>query len=141
MNYMKEIAAMLGVELGEEFRIRSKSPYGLNAVASLTDSGFRLIISNIYVDMPHWEDFIFHDLLKGIFIIEHKQIKPAYRDCYWSIKPNGEVHASSWLNEWIDLYHYKIGNCYCTKEEAEANRDKWITFYNSDEVLEGVVLY
>ncbi len=40
----------------------------------------------------------------------------------------------SWCAACVNFY--KIGNCYKTKEEAEANIDKWISFYASDEVLE-----
>lgn len=34
------------------------------------------------------------------------------------------------------MNYYKLGNCYRTKAEAEFNRDKWMAFYASDEVLE-----
>ena len=40
------------------------------------------------------------------------------------------------MNDFIDRMLYKLGNFYRTAEEAEANRDKWVAFYASDEVLE-----
>lgn len=29
-----------------------------------------------------------------------------------------------------------VGNCYRTYEEAKKNKDKWVVFYASDEVME-----
>ena len=54
-------------------------------------------------------------------------------------KTDGDVLEMEWHPYRYMSNHvnrYKLGNCYRTKEEAEANRDKWVKFYKSDEVLE-----
>ena len=49
---------------------------------------------------------------------------------------NGTIKQYTWTDRTLDYSLYKLGNCYRTEEEAESNRDKWVTFYASDEVLE-----
>ena len=51
--------------------------------------------------------------------------------CY--VAPCPDVYYS-WCASCVNFY--KIGNCYRTKEEAEANIEKWASFYASDKVLE-----
>ena len=62
--------------------------------------------------------------------------KPILDQVYYSVKPNGNLDWNVWDNDEIDLNFYILGNCYLIREEAEADRDKWINFYASDEVLE-----
>lgn len=62
--------------------------------------------------------------------------RPSYRETYYLVAKNGIVLSSVWYNHAFDLMTYKLGNCYRTKEEAEMDRDKWIAFYVSDEILE-----
>ena len=45
-----------------------------------------------------------------------------------------EWHPCRYMSNHVN--RYKLGNCYRTREEAEANRDKWVAFYASDDVLE-----
>ena len=75
-------------------------------------------------------------LLSGQLEIKRKPWKPKYNQCYYSIGPGGVLEPGRWMNDFIDVAMYKLGNCYRTAEEAEANRDKWVKFYESDEVLE-----
>ena len=49
---------------------------------------------------------------------------------------DGYVYKMCYCGSNEDKTFYKLGNCYRTCEEAEANRDKWVKFYVSDEVLE-----
>ena len=67
--------------------------------------------------------------------VERRQ-KPILDQVYYSVKPNGKVDWNIWDNDEIDLNFYIIGNCYLTIDEAKVNCDKWISFYESDEVLE-----
>lgn len=50
--------------------------------------------------------------------------KPKYDENYYQINGFGEVVGDIWYNTQIDESFYKFGNCFRTKEEAEAARDK-----------------
>lgn len=130
-NHMTEVANMLGVELGEEFEI----DYGGSDVilsAKVTDTGFRIINSNSL----EFSGLFLNLLLSGQLKIKHKPWKPIINDIYYFVRSDGDVSSAQWISNVWDNSIYKLGNCYRTKEEAEANRDKWVAFYASDEVLE-----
>lgn len=74
--------------------------------------------------------------MTGNLIIERKPWKPEDDENYWLVNQCGNVISLAWIDNLLCITNYKIGNCYRTHEEAEANRDKWVKFYASDEVLE-----
>ena len=135
-NHMKEVAKMLGVKIGEAF---------------VCDNGFKYMFTEKgVVSPPHviWGvhmngDFeeehhvnVLMALLNGVRTIVPKPWKPAYHERYYSIGPGGVLEPGDWMNDFLDVALYKLGNCYRTVEEAEANKEKWIEFYNSDKTLE-----
>lgn len=134
-NKMKEIANMFGVELGEEFEVKFKQPSTCMATAKFTESGLDVINHNIYILTPHWKEDIFINLLTGTYSIERKPWKPKSNERYYSIGTDGDIETGTWLNDFLDYTLYKIGNCYRTPEEAKIDRNKWGSFYSSDEVL------
>ena len=67
---------------------------------------------------------------------ERNYWKPKFCECYWMVNQYGNAVGLAWIDGYGDNFNYKLGNCYRTREEAEANRDKWVAFYASDEVLE-----
>lgn len=133
-NHMAEVAKMLGVELGEEFEIKE---YGL-CQFRFKETCFQYFNGKMWVsDLNTQSDL--YELLTGQLMIKRKPWKPEYGETYWYVEKDGDI----WEREWHPCRHmsdhmnrYKLGNCYRTREEAEANRDKWVTFYASDEVLE-----
>ena len=124
-NYMNEVAKMLGVEIGEEFYCND----GYCFTYKITDRGLSLngVLSAETLMM----------LLNGLLTIKRKPWKPNANDIFWSINADGNAVWSVWIGATQQLLCYKLGNCYRAEEEAVANRDKWISFYASDEVLEG----
>ena len=135
-NYMAEVAKMLGVEIGEEFEIQYPSPCSVKTTAMFTEDGFRIVHTDTVILHPYWKEVELNHLLNGTFTIKRKPWKPKKEEHYWNVRLEGEPWFTRWLDDVIDYNNYKLGNCYRTKEEAEANRDKWISFYASDEVLE-----
>lgn len=124
-NYMKDVAKMLGVELGEEFLLED------------CDGEFYLHQNGLYCRHNNLAyDATLRGILSGTFSIKRKPWKPKKEQDYYYICEDGSIESSFWLNDVSDLSFYKLGNCYRTRQEAEANRDKWIAFYESDEVLE-----
>ena len=126
-NHMQEVAKMLGVELGEEFMCNNGYKYVLReyGVAQSKYDGFMGSFTNVL-----------NDLLTGKLLIERKPYKPATGEEYWAIYPSGRAEHVMCIDDIIDHSFYKLGNCYRTAAEAVANRDKWVAFYASDEVLE-----
>lgn len=134
-NKMREIAKMFNVELGEEFDIKFKPPSSCKATAVFTESGFNIIDTDVAIQIPYWHEAVLHSILKGDIDIQRKPWKPKFNEQYYSIGTDGSTESGTWLNDFIDYTLYKIGNCYRTTEEAQTNRNKWGTFYSSNEVL------
>ena len=131
-SHMTEVANMLGVNLNEEFEVNID---GAVIKAQITSKDIHLL------DYPHyWGGYSSADLLRGLlrgdYTIKHKPSRPHYGDIYQSVSPHGKVEAIKWTDDVYDVVMYKLGNCYYTALEAEANKTKWINFYASDEVLE-----
>lgn len=131
INYMQEVAQILGVELGEEFQIINNG----KATVKLTENGLD-IVDTLGKLIDNAECVCLTKLLTGKYEIKRKPLKLKKDDFYWNVRLDGEPVLTRWLDDIIDLNNYKLGNCYRTKEEANQNRDKWISFYASDEVLE-----
>ena len=135
MNYMSEVAKMLGVELGEKFELKSPND-SCYTLAMFTEDGLKIVETNVS-DQCFWKPYALGNLLKGNYTIKRKPWKPRASEIFWHISHSGEAQCWRWDNG-VDEYlnYYKLGNCYKTAKEADANRDKWLAFYASDEVLE-----
>lgn len=127
-NYMEQVAEILGVKIGEEFKC--------------AENGYTYKLTTQGIICPeHSSDYkiygeILNAFLNGICTIQRPPYKPNEFERYWMVKPNGELGYLTWGYGYEDYNLYKLGNCYKTSKEAEANRDKWISFYESDEILE-----
>ena len=124
-NYMAEVAKILGVEIGEYFEINRVNGYYFLCYEGL-----------VHNESGNMVNGVLNDLLVGKLTIKRKPWKPNDKDVFWSINAVGNVDWSVWIGATEQLIRYKIGNCYRTEAEAVANRDKWISFYASDKVLE-----
>lgn len=134
-NHMAEVAKMLGVELGEEFEV-SRYP---SVDCTIKEGGLYIRGKDIQDNFLTYGDIILINLLRGECTIKRKPWKPERGETYWYVEKDGDI----WEREWHPCMYmsdhanrYKLGNCYRTRGEAEANRDKWVAFYTSDEVLE-----
>lgn len=134
-NHMAEIAKMLGVELGEKFTIED-SDGEIMGTAVIEESGFKLLEYNVNYTNS-WFQYTLENLLTGKYAIKRKPWKPNKYGCYFFVDTDGCTIKEEWSDDCItDVLCYKLGNCYRTYEEAEKNKDKWVAFYASDEVLE-----
>ena len=133
-NYMKEVANMFGVEIGEEFEIIFPDTSTCHATAMFTNEGVKVVNTNVY-DVCNLKAYALTHLLNGNYDIKRKPWKPKFEEKYFSIGVDGTVEDGVWLNDFLDYSLYKIGNCYRTIDEARANRSKWGAFYDSNEVL------
>ena len=130
-NHMQEVAKMLGVELGEEFMCSNGYKYVLreDGIIELQYKNDCRISALTFAP-------VLNSLLSGALLIKSKSWKPSEGNKYWYIASNGSVDHCYWMGDPLDFLTYKLGNCYKTAQEAKANRDKWVQFYASDEVLE-----
>jgi hypothetical protein len=119
-NLIPEIARMLGVEVGEEFKIKGDDELTYrftNAGLKLThDSGIE--ISEISADVA------FAALVKGTDEVVKLPWNPKIYDIYWTFKAAHldvwcitDVH---WMNNPNDVASFKNGWVYRSKIEAEA---------------------
>lgn len=120
-NYMKEVVKVLGLELEEEFEFEDN-----NYIGKFTEEGL-LVCTGTY-----WYTNFFDltDILTGKIKIKKKPWKPKYGENYYFIfwYENGSglnlgVDYSSFVRSYhVDQLRVAIGNCFRTKEEAEAKK-------------------
>lgn len=117
-NLIPEIAKMLGVELGEEFKIKGYD--GL--IYKLTDAGLELTAAD--GQETKWFDYgALNSLLKGKFEIIKLPWKPKKGEEYYIFGVSAEkwiVWQQRWTNHPIDYALLEKGWVYRTKEEAKA---------------------
>ena len=129
-NHMEEVAKMLGVELGERFKlVDADFQYAFDYY--LSEDGIKIDKEGTVCKQD-----LLKDLICGEYSIKRKPWRPSYNGLYWYVNIIGNICKSTYISSMYDINFYKLGNCYRTKEEAEDNKDKWIKFYESDEVLE-----
>ena len=123
MNRFKEVAAMFGLELGEEFDVRVNSgDLSVYCPIKFTNNGLS--------DSGELNcDWILPEIIKGNYTVEKIPWKPKIGDtCYFvnynKRQPN--ISRMIWEEYTFELMCFKLGNCFKTEEEAEANKEKII---------------
>ena len=116
-NLMPEVAKLLGVEIGEEFKIKDWSDKFY-----INDTGTILIYSTICGEYFKSEISI-QEILNGKHEIIKLPFKPKNGRTYWTVEED-RIFYDSWDNDMMDYSYFKLGNCFRTKEEAEANADR-----------------
>lgn len=132
-NIWEIIANQYGIPLEREFTIDelAQSP-----VYKFTKNG----IVHVGCSLPTSPDISLH-ILSGEVSITPKPWKPEIGDEYWAVSKycNGEliVEYCIWREDINDLCNYYCGNCFDTKEEAQAQSSevyaKLIHHYNKEE--------
>ena len=126
-NLIPEICKMLGVELGEEFKI--KELVGLTY--KFDDKGLSLIYGN-HISVTDASATTVVGLLNGEYEIEKLPWRPKKNQLYWTFDLSTaenklRVLQDEWLNRVEDVALLKVGWAYRTKEEAEAALPKVAT--------------
>ena len=119
-NYMADVARLLGVELNDEFELN-----GSNAIYKLSQYGFFFKCDGAWMRAS---DYLLIDIIKGEYTIKKLPWKPKSGNKYYHVGW-GKV-ANKWL---IKVYQFTymsrcagdnlriaVGNCFRTREEAEA---------------------
>ena len=149
MNYMNQIAQMLGVELDEEFYLEDITEgYYITydndkVVFKLSNSGLlrkdKHIVSGWIENHPH-----LLGLLTGRYTIVKKPWKPEDKEIMYYIGLNRSINQT-WFNAkgGFTLLMYSLGNCFRTKEEItpqilEETWQKCYGAYFQDDKQDGV---
>ena len=115
-NLMPEIAALLGVEVGEEFKLK-----GLRSrwIYKFTEDSFLCRLDDF-----RWESafYMMEDILHGTVAIEKLPWEPKYKEYYYSPSVSKKlVIELLWLDDTRDYAMKALGMIYRTKAEAEAH--------------------
>lgn len=122
MNYWKQFAEILGLELEQEFvltdvdgKIKDLYTY------KITENGI-FYKSKINVDWLRGKPLVVEELLNGCIKAVAKKWKPKKGDIY-SYYINSTyfdgTNSCRWTDEGLDLLFWKVGNCFKTDEEAK----------------------
>lgn len=117
MNYYKQIAEMLGLELEQEFVMTDLDGKRKDTITyKFTEDGLFSKANDLSAKVT----LILDLLLTGKYKAVPKPWKPKKGDEYWRCSSKcGFVSSTIWLDDVIDICGWKSGNCFRTKEEAE----------------------
>lgn len=125
MNYMKQIAKMLGVELGEKFKIQAGKILVDEELFVITEGGIR------DMDGTSRNDGILPNLLMGVFTVKKLPWKPKNGEAYYYIDTDDKVTYEIFDPSFVyDIALYKLGKLYRTREEAEAHAEEDKAYWN-----------
>lgn len=116
MNYMKQVAEMLGVEMRERFDLKNAHNYTIKD-CYLDNDGLHNSRSIII-------ECDFADILNGNAEIIKRPFRPKFGDTYYTIKYCGNIEFTKYEGVTIDLMAVYMGNCFRTEDEAEAHKDE-----------------
>ena len=115
MNYYKQVAEMLGVELGEEFKVSITEAF----VYKITENGLRRRCQTAS-EWAGGSPVTLTSLLKGDYSIVKLPWKPKEEEEYWHYSEAwNEGISCKWEGGWFDLLLWKVGYCFKTKNEAD----------------------
>ncbi len=103
-NYMEKVAEMLGVKLGEKFKING-DVYWLDKDGLMDDTGHQIFST-------------LGRLVIGQYTIEKLPWKPKNGDDYFVGTMGCGASINSWRGDYFDYALYYTGNCFRTREEA-----------------------
>lgn len=120
MNYYKQFAEMLGLELEQEFILTDVDGNRKNKYTyKITEDGV-LYKSPTFVNWSVNSLGTIGSLLNGDVKAVPKPWKPKATDYYYYYSINREATIGrTWRGEAMDFMAWKLGNCFRTKEEAD----------------------
>ena len=121
MNYYKQFAEMLGLELEQEFVLTDVDGNRKNK------NTYKITEDGVVYKLPTFTNWSVNSLgtigklLNGDVKAVPKPWKPKKGDEYWRCRSKcGSVSSTIWLDDVIDFCGWKSGNCFRTKEEAQS---------------------
>ena len=120
MNYWKQFAEMLGLEIGQKFVLTKPDGKRKDLYTyEITEEGI-FYKSRISCDWLRDEMGLAEELLNGCVKALTKPWKPEKGDRFWSYLYGLErANSTKWDCGTYDLLLWKVGNCFKTEEEAK----------------------
>ena len=127
MNYIKEVVEkVLPVGIGEEFNIiLDNGDYSMYNPYKFTNEN---LVDKFGKNITGYIAY----LITGKYKIEKIPKFPPKGTRYYFVNESGFILKCEFDWEYsFDLYRYKLGNFFLTKEEAEQNKDKVLDFFKN----------
>lgn len=119
-NLMPEVAALLGVNIGEEFIIENADR---KETVVLAMDGFHVIQPNNVVGPDHGK--LLSKVLQGLYTVKKIPWDPQEGDMYYILNTRALfVESFMWDNGTFDYLAKNMGIIYRTKAEAEAHLEE-----------------
>lgn len=117
MNYYKKIAEMLGVELGEEFRLKE------NKTKNIVIPRYKITQEEGLMYSVNRNEFdrsvSLMSIINGSYSVVKLPWKPKKGEAYWFYSETLQhAFSSEWTGSLCDLLYWKSGNFFKTKKEA-----------------------
>ena len=119
MNYWKQFAEMLGLELGEKFELTYDD-------GTIDEDTYKIEEDGFYYKQKQSKDWLaepsttVNKLINGYCKVVPKQWKPKYGERYWYYSTLSRKTFYLMREDGLDdLLLWKAGNCFKTREEAE----------------------
>ena len=118
MNYWKQFAEILGLELGQEFVLTDIDENRKDIFTyKITEDG---IFYKSKINNDWFKTELVDALLNGCIKAVPKPWKPEKGEKYfYYAKAFGQTVYKIWIDENYDLLLWKVGNCFKTEEEAK----------------------
>ena len=118
MNYYKKIAEMLGVEHGEEFRLKE------NKTKNIVRPRYKITQEEGLMYSVNGNEFdrsvSLMSIINGSYSVVKLPWKPKKGEMYWFYGSSLEQALwATWRLNSGDLCRWKTGNCFRTEEEAK----------------------
>ena len=130
MNYLKEVAKLLGCELGEEFNvIYDDGKYSKYNPFKFTET------SLVDKDGDDTDIGLLH-LITGDYKIEKIPFIPKIGESYWTYYNSQEIYIETycWSNSSFDKERKLLGIIFRTKQEAKDYLPTWLKRLEGEEV-------
>ena len=121
MTYWKQFAEMLGLELGQEFRLVKHDGTKVdNDLYKIREDGlfYKKRKDGVWLSEP---STTLSSLLQGLCKVVPNPWKPKYGEQYWSYSVKRSQACCGMFGEYVKDYAcWKLGNCCKTSEEAQS---------------------
>lgn len=124
MNRMDQLCELLGLELGQKFKLKDKSNNNnicKNTYKIEKNGGYKKV-ADTWIYINNLLEYIF----EGRFEIIYPSFKPNLNNAYWYVNENQLISVGIFTRDPFDLMCYVSGNCFKTKQEAMINKDRII---------------
>ena len=106
MNHMKQVAEMLGVELGEEFKFRYKDSGEVDdKIIKINEDGLH-VKGYENVSTYIFGDLLLKKLIDGSLEVVRLPWKPKNKEKYWYVDVFGRIHSNIFDSYTVDPVSY-----------------------------------